>query len=167
MRAHRVAVGHEDVRAENEINEEAVEDRQHHAGEEIDRELARPPLALQRGADEIVKVKRDDREDAGAGRDDDEGHDPPDLPAQNEMGREIEIVQNARSAAGKRGEQVEKPDDGAAHHDIKHQIPDAEARVLIAEDVDFFHQRFHADTPSILILKPIIPPRRRKVTNNL
>ena len=53
----------------NEIHQEAVDDGEENAREEIDVEPGCPPLALKRGADKVVKIKSNESEKPGARRD--------------------------------------------------------------------------------------------------
>src|SRR5699024_8444291 len=79
-----VVRGHAVAYAADEVDYEAVDDLQQHAAEIIDGEAPRAPLPLQRAADEVVEIERDEQgEGAAVQWQENKGHQPPYLPAQD------------------------------------------------------------------------------------
>ena len=135
-----VGRAHEIAAAVDEIGDEAVDYREQHAHRVVDGEAPRPPLALERGADEIVEVQeQQQRYDAVRLRHEDEGDYPPHLPAQH--GGRVEGEEAREGARAVHG--PEQPDGRRAHDYGEHQVVYAEARVLIAEQVDPLHETSH------------------------
>lgn len=113
--------------AGGKVNDKAVNHREDKAGEKVNIELRRAPIALKRGADHIIKIKRDEGEQPRGGRVEREGDKPPHLTAQNERGVEREIAhQNGVHRA-------QHPKDDVGNGDIFHQIRDAEVGVAAAK----------------------------------
>ena len=125
------------VDAEDQVHEDAAEHRQDCAGEEIDRELAGTPVLLQRGADPVIEINRDEAEPAHILRNEEESHQAPDLTVQHALGRKAEIADQERV------DQAQQPIGGAADGDVAHQIGNPEAGVLITKAFHVAHRVFH------------------------
>ena len=109
------------------------------AGEEKYRELRRTPVALQRVADEIIKIESEQGEKIKADGVEYEADEPPDLPVQN-GGR------GERQVAHQNGiDKTQQPEHDVSADDVFHQVRDAEVRVLIAEAIDIVHGLFHIE----------------------
>ena len=70
----------------DKIDRKAVDRRQNHAGEKVNRELARAPVLLQRAADPIIKIEGDEGQNTRAGRVEHKGHQTPYLPVEDMIG---------------------------------------------------------------------------------
>ena len=129
--------------AAEQIDEKGVQDREHHTGEEVHVELGLSPLALHRGADEVIEIEEQQPPDAAGVRDEHEGHQPPDLPAQDHLRIEREKIAHRAGAVHQR----QQPDDGVADDEIAHEIFHAETRMADAVALDPTHECFQIKTP--------------------
>lgn len=118
-----------ECKAGDEIKDEAIQHRQDNAGEKVNVELRRTPILLQRCADEVIEIKRDERKYTAAGRVENKRDKPPYLPAQDKRGVKGEVAQKRWV------HRTDKPEYDIGNHDVFHQIGYAEIRVLIAETI--------------------------------
>lgn len=134
----------------DKVHQEAVKDRQNHAGEEIDGKLCSAPLLLQRCADQIVKIKCNQCKRAGRGRNKDKRNNPPDLPMQNITRVKSHIRENPRV------DDAQQPEDHIGNGDVFYQMGNAKIRMCIAEFIDLFFQDVHLAVfyASIILLFP-------------
>lgn len=92
---HRqIDVCRRDVEADagGEVDDKGVKLREYNAGEEKYRKLCASPVALKGVADEIIKIKGEQGEYAGAGRVEDYRDEPPDLTVHYRGGRKGEVA---------------------------------------------------------------------------
>ena len=133
-----------DSHAAKKIHYKTVQHGKDNAREEVNIKAGCTPLLFQRGADEIIEIKSNDRQEACAGRNKDKGNQPPDLPVKNIIGVEHHVGQDAGI------DRIENPHGDIRDGEIPDQIRDTEIRVLQAEQIDpFFHKWF---TPSFTVV---------------
>ena len=125
----------------DEIDGEAVYHGQDNAREKVDIELRRAPAALQRAADEIIKVKDEKGQYARAGRVEGEGHKPPYLPVQNIRRIEGQIAEQRRV------HRADDPEHHICNGDVFDKVGDAEIGVLRAEALNTAAWIFHHVSP--------------------
>ncbi len=145
MAGINVKRGQAHVDMPHEVDDEAVSYSQEHTHKEKDRKSSAAPLALYRAADEVVKVKRNQRQKIPAVRNKGEGHQPPNLPAHD-------LRRGEGQKAHKRARGVhhsQQPDCHITYNYVYHQIRNAKARVPVAEQIDLFHEAFQARHPNI------------------
>ena len=114
--------------------ENAHQDRQYDAGEIVQVEFRRAPLPLQRGADHIIEIQKQQQPDGVpqgvvAGHED-KRHQPPELTGLD--GLPVEGQEANGAVPGKYRQHV---DDGVPQHDEFHQIGDTEAGMVVGEPV--------------------------------
>ena len=124
---------------------EAVQDRDDHVDQDVERKPAASPVLLQRAADPVVKVDRNKAQPGRSCRNEHKADKPPDLPVQDR--RRIEGQIRVQHAVDK----SDHPGDAACDRKIARKSRDAEIRMPIAEFVDDTHGVFHCDPPFFVV----------------
>ena len=116
-------------------HQEADEDVQQNAEEVKDGELVAPPLPLQGGADEVVEVEGEGKEEEplSAVGHEDEGDQTPDLAGEN--GGCVEAEQAGTQGAAPHAEHIQQVDEHVADDDVAHEPGDTQLRMLVAETI--------------------------------
>ena len=126
--------GHVDVVHGGIAGDEAKDDVEHYADQVKHIEPGRSPFPLQKRADPVVEIGRDEGgEETGGLGEEDEGKDPPDLSPKNGPTAEVEDGGKGDPVEGKG---VNEGNGHIGNGDIKHEIGDPKPGMLPAELID-------------------------------
>ena len=152
------------IGAGDQGGEHRADDGQQYAAEVVQIKLRRAPLALQRRADPVVKIQRNQQhKGAGGVRHKDEGDDAPNFAVQQSVKMKGEKIQCI--GIGIAGEHHEKIDEHITDDNIAHQIGHTKARMAGTEAIHRFVDFFQGRIPPIVQLPRIILPDRGKFMN--
>ena len=130
--------------AESIVADDAGEDGQRHAGEIIEVELGGAPFPLEKIADEVAEVQRQQQPQRTCGSgDEDEGHKTPDLTPQDHS-----PVKRQKRDGAVRGELQQQIYKSGTENDVAHQTRNAETGMQAGKTLHRVMQFFHLEDPS-------------------